>query len=146
MNDETDEVEEVEDDGVIDEIDDDIEEETLPSYTYQVKGGRIISMVDGQTAMIQAVDKILQTERFVYPIYDEQYGNDFEELIGKDFGYAETEIDRMLREAMLADDRVTDVSVDSIEKVDSTTLQVIGSCETIYGTIPIESEVTLSES
>lgn len=144
MND--DELEEVETEDVVDEVEDEVEEETLPSFTYLVRNSRIISMVDGQVAMVQAVDKILRTERFVYPIYDDQYGNDFEELIGKDFDYAEVEVDRMLIEALEADDRVTDVSIEETERVDAITLRVAGSCETIFGTIPIESEVTLSES
>lgn len=144
---ELDEVDEIEDDeSVIDELDDEIEEETSPSRTYRVKNGRIVSMVDDQDAMIQAVDKILRTERFVFSIYDEQYGNDFEELLGKGFDYAKVEIERMLTEALEADDRVIDVSVDSIEQTDSVTLTVSGFCETIFGTIPIESEVSLSES
>ncbi|NLR08658.1 MULTISPECIES: DUF2634 domain-containing protein [Lactobacillaceae] len=141
-----DELEEVETEDVVDEVEDEVEEETLPSRTYRVQNDRIIAMTDGQSAMVQAVDKILRTERFVYPIYDDQYGNDLGELIGKDFDYAEVEVDRMLTEALEADDRVTDVSIDETERVDSTTLKVIGSCETIFGTIPIESEVTLSES
>lgn len=144
---ELDEVDEIEDDeGVIDELDDEIEEETAPSRTYRVSNNRIITMVDGKEAMIQAVDKIMRTERFVFSIYDEQYGNDFEELLGKGFDYAEVEIERMLTEALEADDRVLDVSVDSIELIDSVTLTASGSCETIFGTIPIESEVRLSES
>lgn len=144
---ELDEVDEIEDDeGVIDELDDEIEEETAPSRTYRVSNNRIITMVDGKESMIQAVDKIMRTERFVFSIYDEQYGNDFEELLGKDFDYAEVEIERMLTEALEADDRVLDVSVDSIEQIDSVTLTASGSCETIFGTIPIESEVRLSES
>ena len=131
---------------VVDEMDDDLEEETLPSYTYLVRDGRIRSMTDGREAMVQAVDKILRTERFVFSIYDEDYGNDFNELLGKDFDYAEVEVERMLGEAMYADDRVTDVSVDEIQKTDLTTLVVTGTVETIFGTIPIESEVTLGES
>lgn len=131
---------------VVDEMDDDLEEEALPSYTYLVRDGRIRSMTDDREAMIQAVDKILRTERFVFPIYDEDYGNDFNELLGKEFDYAEVEVERMLGEALYADDRVTDVSVDEIQKTDSTTLTVTGTVETIFGTIPIESEVTLGES
>ncbi|AYM03567.1 DUF2634 domain-containing protein [Levilactobacillus brevis] len=141
-----DELEDVETEDVVDEVEDEVEEETLPSRTYRVQNDRIIAMTDGQAAMVQAVDKILRTERFVYPIYDDQYGNDLGELIGKDFDYAEVEVDRMLTEALEADDRVTDVSIDETERVDATTLKVAGSCETIFGTIPIESEVTLSES
>lgn len=124
----------------------DDEEETLPSRTYLVKNGRIQSMTDGRKAMIQAIDKILRTERFVFPIYTEDYGNDFNELLGKEFDYAEVEVERMLEEAMYADDRVTDVRVDDVQKMNSTTLMVSGTVETIFGTVPIESEVTLSES
>lgn len=131
---------------VVAEMDDDLEEETLPSYTYLVRDGRIRSMTDGREAMVQAVDKILRTERFVFPIYDEDYGNDFNELLGKEFDYAEVEVERMLGEALYADDRVTDVSVNEIQKTDLTTLVVTGTVETIFGTIPIESEVTLGES
>ncbi|NLR31404.1 DUF2634 domain-containing protein [Lactobacillus sp. ZJLC3-7] len=131
---------------VEDETDDDLEEETLPSRTYLVKNGRIQSMIDGREAMVQAIDKILRTERFVFPIYTEDYGNDFNELLGKDFDYAEVEVERMLEEAMYADDRVTDVRVDDVQKMNSTTLMVSGTVETIFGTVPIESEVTLGES
>lgn len=131
---------------VEDETDDGLEEETLPSRTYLVKNGRIQSMTDGRKAMIQAIDKILRTERFVFPIYTEDYGNDFNELLGKEFDYAEVEVERMLEEAMYADDRVTDVRVDDVQKMNSTTLMVSGTVETIFGTVPIESEVTLSES
>lgn len=131
---------------VEDETDDDLEEETLPSRTYLVKNGRIQSMIDGREAMVQAIDKILRTERFVFPIYTEDYGNDFNELLGKEFDYAEVEVERMLEEAMYADDRVTDVRVDDVQKMNSTTLMVSGTVETIFGTVPIESEVTLGES
>ncbi|WP_373880026.1 DUF2634 domain-containing protein [Levilactobacillus brevis] len=130
---------------VEDETDDDLEEETLPSRTYLVKNGRIQSMIDGREAMVQAIDKILRTERFVFPIYTEDYGNDFNELLGKEFDYAEVEVERMLEEAMYADDRVTDVRVDDVQKMNSTTLMVSGTVETIFGTVPIESEVTLGE-
>ncbi len=131
---------------VEDETDDDLEEETLPSCTYLVKNGRIQSMIDGREAMVQAIDKILRTERFVFPIYTEDYGNDFNELLGKEFDYAEVEVERMLEEAMYADDRVTDVRVDDVQKMNSTTLMVSGTVETIFGTVPIESEVILGES
>lgn len=137
------EIEEVETEPVEDEADDEIEDVTEPTLTYQVKDGRIINLVDGFEAMVQAVDKILKTERFVYPIYSDQYGNDFPELFGKDFGYSEVEVERMLDEALLADDRVISTSVDEIDETDSTTLLVTGSCETVYGSIPLETEVSL---
>lgn len=117
-----------------------------PTNTYEVKNGRILNKFDGHRAMIQAVDKILKTERFVYPIYNNQYGNDFFELFGKNFDYAMVEVERMVKEALLADDRVLTVTVDDIEVLDKTILKVHGSCTTVYGDIEIESEVSVSDT
>ncbi|WP_363472744.1 DUF2634 domain-containing protein [Companilactobacillus musae] len=117
-----------------------------PTKTYQVKNGRILNKFDGHEAMIQAVDKILKTERFVYPIYDNQYGNDFFELFGKSFDYATVEVERMVKEAVLADDRVLTVTVDDIEILNRNILRVHGSCTTVYGDIKIESEVSVNDS
>ena len=69
-------------DAYLDDADiDDEEDDQSPTYTFKVANGRIRGMTDELDAMQQAVDKILKTERFVYQIYDEQYGNDLPELI-----------------------------------------------------------------
>lgn len=140
MDDETETIDNLD---VVDVIDSEVTEETLPSLTYHVKNGRILEMTDGLEAMIQAVDKILKTDRFTYPIYDDQYGNDLSELFGKDFEYAKVEVKRMLKEALEADERVTDVVVNSIEHTDPTSLTVMGIVTTIYGDFPLESEVAI---
>ncbi|QYN57671.1 DUF2634 domain-containing protein [Lactobacillus panisapium] len=132
------------DDEDIDTDDDD--DETLedePTLTFKIENGRIRSKIDEQDAMIQAVDKILRTERLVYPIYSDQYGNDLNDLIGKDMNYAKVEVERMLKEALLADDRVTAVKIDKIDQIDSDTLAVSGICTTVYGDINIDSEVSV---
>lgn len=126
-----------------DEIENSIEEVTLPTLTYQVVNGRVQGMIDEQIAMRQAIDKILRTERFVFPIYDDQYGNDFIELIGKDMPYAKNEVQRMINEALLGDDRVVNVNVDDIEEVDAASLEVKVTVETIFGDFDTEIEVTM---
>lgn len=126
-----------------DEIENSIEEVTLPTLTYQVVNGRVQGMIDEQIAMRQAIDKILRTERFVFPIYDDQYGNDFIELIGKDMPYAKNEVQRMINEALLGDDRVVNVNVDDIEEVDAASLEVKVTAETIFGDFDTEVEVTM---
>ncbi|WP_127849729.1 DUF2634 domain-containing protein [Lacticaseibacillus hulanensis] len=120
---------------------DDLQEVTQPSLTYRIAGGHVRGNVDGQEAMRQAIGKILSTERFVWPIYTEQYGNDLIELIGKDMPYAETEVTRMLTEALEADDRVTDVDVTDIEAVSGDTLAVTATVTTIFGDLQVETEV-----
>lgn len=120
--------------------------EDNPTLTFQVANGRIRNKCDEEIAMRQAVDKILETERFVYPIYTDQYGNDLYDLIGKSFSYAKVEVERMIKEALLEDDRVTSVTIDEIKQTSATHLYVHGSCTTVYGDLPVETEVRLNDA
>ncbi|MDK6355842.1 DUF2634 domain-containing protein, partial [Escherichia coli] len=94
----------------------DNEENQNPTLTFQIANGRIRNKFDGLGAMVQAVDKILKTERFVFPIYTDQYGTDLNDLLGKDLGYARVEAERMVKEALLADERVIKVDITSINE------------------------------
>lgn len=121
----------------------DNEENQNPTLTFQIANGRIRNKFDGLGAMVQAVDKILKTERFVFPIYTDQYGNDLNDLLGKDLGYSKVEAERMVKEALLADERVIKVDITCINETSSNTLTLTGECQTSYGNIPIESEVSI---
>ena len=127
------------DDGDID----DEEDGQSPTCTFKVANGRIRSMTDELDAMKQAVDKILKTERFVYQIYDEQYGNDLPELIGESIDYAVSEAERMTVEALEADDRITSVDITKCEKSSSDSITVEGYANTVYGRVGFESEVDI---
>lgn len=120
-----------------------VEEQTLPSLTYRIVNGRVRGLIDDQDAMRQAVEKILRTERFVWPIYDDQYGNDLLELIGKSMPYARSEVSRMITEALKADDRVDDVQIDRLEQVDADSLAVWVTVTTATGEVNVETEVTV---
>lgn len=126
-------------DDQVDDPEDDEDVET--SLTFKVNSGRIGGKIDDQEAMIQAISKIMETERSVYPIYSEDYGNDLDELVGKSFDFIETEIERVLEEAFEEDERVTGVSVDAIEETDSTSLIVTATVSTIYGELEVTQEV-----
>lgn len=128
------------DDTIAEEIDDS-EEQSLPSLTYRVENGRIRSMVDGQDAIMQAIQKILMTERFVFVIYDEQYGHDINELIGKDMDYVYDDVERVIREALLADDRIDDVEILKKEIIEKNSLEVAITASTIYGEAVFNMEV-----
>lgn len=134
---------EILDDSILEE-DDDIEEITLPSLTYQVSNGRIIGNIDGLDAMRQAIDKLLRTERFIFEIYSDQYGNDLDELIGKEYEYVEADIARVLYEAILGDDRVDSVEVTSISQQSPNSLFANISIATMFGTITTGVEVEVS--
>ena len=128
------------------DVDDDEDLDDEPTLTFKVENGRIRGKIDELSAMVQAVDKILRTERLVYPIYSDQYGNDLNDLIGKDIGYAKVEAERMIKEALLSDDLVTDVEIYTIEQKNKDTLVVTGTCFTVFGKIAIDSEVSVDES
>ena len=137
---------ELEDTDIDTDGDDDETLDDEPTLTFKVENGRIRGKVDEKQAMIQAVDKILQTERLVYPIYSDQYGNDLNDLIGKDMGYAKVEAERMIKEALLADDRVVEVDIDTVNEVSRDTLEIKGTCVTVYGNINIDSEVSVDDT
>ena len=141
-----DESAELEDTDVDTDGDDDESLDNEPTLTFKVENGRIRGKVDEKQAMIQAVDKILQTERLVYPIYSDQYGNDLNDLIGKDMGYAKVEAERMIKEALLADDRVVEVDIDAVTEKSRDTLEIKGTCVTVYGNINIDSEVSVDDT
>ena len=141
-----DESAELEDTDIDTDGDDDESLDDEPTLTFKIENGRIRGKVDEKQAMIQAVDKILQTERLVYPIYSDQYGNDLNDLIGKDMGYARVEVERMIKEALLADDRVVDVDIDEVTEISRDTLEIKGTCVTVYGNIDIDSEVSVDDT
>lgn len=133
-------------DAYLDDADlDDEEDDQSPTYTFKVANGRIRGMTDELDAMQQAVDKILKTERFVYPIYDEQYGNDLPELIGESIDYALSEAERMVIEALEADDRINNVEITKCEQSDSDAITVEGYANTVYGRVGFESEVDMGD-
>lgn len=84
-----------------------------PSLTYQLdfKTGKVRRPVDGRRALRQFVRMTLQTERFRYLIYDGNYGSELHALISEDLTpeLLRTEIPRVIREALTADNRIRDV-------------------------------------
>lgn len=87
--------------------------EKWPSKTYvmDIDGERIVgTMTDEIEAVKQAIYKILNTERYRYPIYSWNYGVELADLFGKLIAYVLPEIPRRIKEALVADDRIIDVT------------------------------------
>jgi hypothetical protein len=76
----------------------------------EVYGGRPIP-TDGLTTLTQWIRIALSVERYQFPIYDTDYGVEFEALISRSptEEEVETEVPRMIREALEVDPRVLDV-------------------------------------
>lgn len=120
---------------------DDTELELDASKTYRVLNGRVVGWIDNKQALRQAIEKLLHTERYMYEIYTDEYGIEMQALIGENFDLVEAEIGRIIKEALLADDRV--VSVENIQatKLDSTSLLITFSVASIFGTLAFEEVV-----
>ena len=87
--------------------------EKWPSKTYvmNIDGERSTgTMTDDIEAVKQAIYKILNTERYQYPIYSWNYGVELADLFGKPIAYVLPEIPRRIKEALVADDRIIDAT------------------------------------
>ena len=116
-----------------------------PSLTWGIDKGtnRIQGEFDGYQAVKQAVEIILNVERFRWQIYLPSSGMQWDGLIGQDPGYVASEVQRRILDALLMDDRVRGISnfeyTMSGEDF-SATLTV----NTVYGAVPATVEVKLS--
>jgi phage baseplate assembly protein W len=81
----------------------------LPLKTYALN---LSGTIDGRDAITQLVDKAVRTARYRFAIYDYDYGCEIEDIIGQDVSSAllESEIPRVIREALIYDERIDNVS------------------------------------
>lgn len=93
------------------EVADLTDEQPLKTYGIDFVNGELGGTVDGMTAIKQFVVKAIKTARFRFTIYDDDYGSEIEDLIGSDASaeLLDTEVPRVIEEALLYDDRIDDV-------------------------------------
>ena len=119
--------------------------EVIPTQTYRLDfvNKRIIGKLDGAEALMQTVQKIFSTDKYAYEIYDWYYGNELFRLVGKPYDYIIAQIPRIVREALLVDDRVTEVTDFEFNKtsVDSMTASFL--IHSVYGDLTYALEVSL---
>ena len=97
-------------------IPNDFEVVEQPSYTYRMvlpnrddEPTKFKSKTDGIEAVKQAVYKILNTERYTYPIYSWNYGIELVDLFGQPIPWVYPELERRITEALVWDDRINTV-------------------------------------
>ena len=118
-----------------------VEEVLTPSKTYKVTNGRIIGFIDHLGAMRQFIDKTLSTPRFTHLIYTDSYGTELEDLIGENMDLAKSEIERIITEALIIDERVS--AIDDFEIVETNRNSLLAKFVviTVFGKVPIQKEV-----
>ena len=80
----------------------DLQVERQPSKTYKMdlEGNTTRGFTDDLEAMKQVVFKILNTERYVYPIYSWNYGIETMDLYGEPVSWVCPELERRITEAL----------------------------------------------
>ena len=96
-----------------------------PSKTYKDDGKKITGKITGIEAITQTVRHILNKERYAYVIYTDNYGMELEKYQGQSFEYLQAQIQKDLYSALTQDDRIYDVKVTDINKIDIDSAEVI---------------------
>lgn len=113
------------------------------NYRMLIESNRVLGTCDGKEAMKQVIYKILMTERYRYVIYSWNYGIELEDLFGMPVSFVCPELERRITEALMQDDRITEVkdfSFDTSRKgIVSTTFTAV----TDVGEITAEKEVEI---
>lgn len=114
-----------------------------PSLTWYCDqaAGRIQGTVDNYDAVFQAVQIIMNTERFYWQIYKPTSGVTLTDLIGQNPGYVAAMIQRRCQEALKMDDRVIDIDSFSYT-FDGRNLTATFRVLTVYGNIIQDVEVS----
>jgi len=117
--------------------------EEMPSKTYKLdfEHKRISGSIDSQEAMLQAVRKIFETERFAYEIYTAEYGIELTSLIGQSMDFVSTVLEGRIRDALSADSRVLDIADFRVTQLEKDVLEASGNIVTTQGTIGFREEL-----
>ena len=123
-----------------------LEIENQPSRTYKLdfERKRIGGMIDNEQAIMQMVMKILYTERYAYVIYSSQYGVELDRMIGQDYDFIVSDLERTITEALTADDRVIDITDFQINKIGIDKIEVSFTVNSTVGSANINTEVIIA--
>ena len=91
-------------------LSEEITKQNYPNRTYRVASDRIDGYVDDLDSIKQAIYLILSTERYKSLIYSWDYGVELNGLIGKPMPYVLEELPRRIKEALIQDNRISDVT------------------------------------
>ena len=114
----------------------------VPSRTWAINGNHIGGYIDGLEAFSQAVNLVLDTERYSEIIFSWDYGMEFDDLIGERKSIVEVDIERRIDEALKQDDRYTGIEDFSIT-FEGEQANIRFTVNSVFGNINIERSVSL---
>ena len=95
---------------------------------------QIAGMDSGLAAMRQAVDIILQNERFEWQIYSSDFGSELEDLVGDEYDFLVSELPRRIEDALSIDERVLSVANFSFANKGNGAMTCKFDVVTVFGT------------
>lgn len=98
---------------------------------------------DNWEAVRQAVEVIVNVERFKWQIYTPNFGTGYDGLLGTEPGYAASELRRRLEDAFLPDNRILGIK-DYAYSFKDVSLTVTFTALTVFGDVPGSMEVKLA--
>lgn len=113
-----------------------------PSKTYRLMGNRVVGMVDGKNAVLQAIELILGTQRWQHEIFSGDYGCELAELFGESGHSPEKEIELLISEALFEDDRITSIENFSV-KYEGDTALISFTAVSRFGDIYVERSASI---
>ncbi len=96
---------------------------------------QISGMDSGLVAMRQAVEIILQNERFQWQIYSSNFGSELEDLIGEEYDYIVSELPRRIEEALSVDKRILSVENFVFSEPERENMSCQFEVVTVFGTL-----------
>lgn len=122
-----------------------VEYVSQPSKTWRIDPAthRLSGTCDGLEAVRQAVNIILNVERYRWQIFQPSSGMEWEGLLGQDAGFVAAELQRRVTEALMMDDRVTGIE-NFAYSVEGQSLSASFTVTTIYGSVEVGTEVNIA--
>ena len=120
-----------------------VAQEQKPSLTWKLdlSSNRIKGMIDNKDAVVQAVEKILLTERYAYRIYSWNYGTELQFYIGKDTDFVMADAEKTITEALTQDDRILGVENFTAKLIDLNSVSVSFTVVSVAGNFDYEKEI-----
>lgn len=120
-------------------FDTDIQITSRPSRTWIIDRDtmQVGYINSGLESVRQAVEIILNVDRFRWQIYNTNFGNELAELIGDDADYIQSEFPRMVNDALSVDDRVIDTA-EYVFSVNGDTITAAFTVNTVFGALAEE--------
>ena len=116
-----------------------IEEQIQADYEIDFYTGKLTGrIINGLDAVRQWIQLVLLTDRYFYQQYSWEFGSELNTLIGKGNSkeYVESEVKRMVEDALMVNESITGIGDWDIEYTGDT-LTAKFKVETIYGGVEI---------